>query len=67
MSSTAILLVPALAVPTFGLGIWLGVRSVTGESNAERRHTRCTPVLRSWPELPSVRRPAAWPHPRRTR
>ncbi|AYF78524.1 hypothetical protein D7D52_37135 [Nocardia yunnanensis] len=65
MSSTAILLVPALAAPAFGLGIWLGVRSVTGETSARRRHTRCTPVLRPWPDLPH--RPAAWPPARRTR
>ncbi|GAB2533772.1 hypothetical protein [Nocardia heshunensis] len=65
MSSTAILLIPALAAPAFGFGIWLGVRSVTGESAARRRHTRCTPVLRSWPELPH--RPGSWPPTRHTR
>ncbi|MEC3957648.1 hypothetical protein VMT65_31760 [Nocardia sp. CDC153] len=47
MSSTAFLLIPALAVPAFGLGIWLGVRSVTSESAAERRQARCTPARRT--------------------
>ncbi|MGV9664443.1 hypothetical protein [Nocardia niigatensis] len=52
MSSTAILLVPALATPAFAVGIWLGIRSVTGEAAAERRQARCITVLRSptWPE-----------------
>ncbi|MVU80975.1 hypothetical protein GPX89_27460 [Nocardia sp. ET3-3] len=67
MSSTAILLLPALAAPAFGIGIWLGVRSVTRETKAEHRSTRCTPVLRSWPELPPFRRPASWPESRRAR
>lgn len=67
MCSSAILLVPALAAPAFGVGIWLGVRSVTRETSAERRRTRCTPVLRSWPEISPLRRPASWPHPRLSR
>lgn len=41
MSSTAILLVPMLAVPAFGVGLWLGIRSVTGECASERRQARC--------------------------
>ncbi|MFC7427649.1 hypothetical protein [Nocardia tengchongensis] len=41
MSSTAILLVPVLAAPAFGIGLWLGLRSVTGEAAAERRAARC--------------------------
>lgn len=42
MSSTAILLVlPILAASAFGVGLWLGVRSVTGEAAAERCQARC--------------------------
>ncbi|MFE5288662.1 hypothetical protein ACFRAQ_27150 [Nocardia sp. NPDC056611] len=41
MISTAILLLPMLAAPAFGIGIWLGVRSVTGEFASERRQARC--------------------------
>lgn len=41
MSSTAILLVPMLAATAFGIGLWLGVRSATGECAPERRQARC--------------------------
>ncbi|WP_433561460.1 hypothetical protein ACQP1O_28175 [Nocardia sp. CA-151230] len=67
MSSTVILLIPALAAPTFGIGIWLGIRSVTDESAAERRQVRCTEVLRSWPGIQTQRRPTTWPDSHRAR
>ncbi|MEU6583412.1 hypothetical protein [Nocardia sp. NPDC046763] len=67
MSSTAILLIPALTAPAFGIGIWLGIRSATGESAAENRQARCTEVLRSWPDIQTQRRPATWPESHRAR
>lgn len=64
MSSTAILLVPILVAPAFGVGIWLGVRSVTDESSVRHRYLRCTPVSRLWPDSSSIRRPGTWQPPR---
>ncbi|MFJ9370331.1 hypothetical protein ACIRRA_38740 [Nocardia sp. NPDC101769] len=67
MSSIAILLIPALAASAFGIGIWLGIRSATGESAAESRQARCTEVLRSRPDIQTQPRPATWPESRRAR
>lgn len=67
MSVTAILLIPALAAPTFGIGIWLGIRSVTSETAAEHRRAHCAEVLRSWPDIQTQHRPTTWPEFHRAR
>ncbi|MGW4118013.1 hypothetical protein [Nocardia sp. NPDC004711] len=67
MSFTAILLIPALAAPAFGIGMWLGIRSVTSETAAERRQAHCTEILCSWPDVQTQRRPTTWPESRRAR